>query len=382
MEQTRHHICMIVPDPKVRGGIASVTGGYYGSRLEADYRITYVQSYCDGSKWDKLRKALAAYRQFLRILHTDPPELVHIHSSFGPSFYRKLPFIEMAYRRGIPVVNHIHGADFETFYIKAGSRKRKCIEREYRKCTRLIALSDEWKDRLSLIVPADRIEVVRNYGMMHEDAFLDRRERYVVRADVWSDRDDKGRIEGVPVQRQTVLFLGELGRRKGCYDLPDIIERVLLRRPGAYFLLCGAGSPEDEAAIRSMIDEKGLSASVEFPGWVREEEKDRILREADVFLLPSYQEGLPMSILDAMGYGLAIVSTCVGGIPELVQEGCNGYCCKPGDTPAIAEALCRILEDPDRNLQMGGNSLKILQSGFSVHAHLESLERIYAEVLG
>ena len=75
-----HHICMIVPDPMVHGGIAAVTSGYYGSRLERDCRITYVQSYCDGSKTDKLKKALKAYGQFREILRKDPPELVHIHS--------------------------------------------------------------------------------------------------------------------------------------------------------------------------------------------------------------------------------------------------------------------------------------------------------------
>ena len=84
-------VCMIVQDPKVKGGIAAVISGYYGSKLEQDYSMIYVESYQDGSKWEKLIKAIKGYIHFAKVLLTDKPDLVHIHSSFGPSFYRKIP---------------------------------------------------------------------------------------------------------------------------------------------------------------------------------------------------------------------------------------------------------------------------------------------------
>ena len=71
-------VCMIVQDPKVKGGIAAVISGYRGSVLEQDYRIIYVESYQDGSKWDKLVKAIKGYLHFAKVLMVDRPDLVHI----------------------------------------------------------------------------------------------------------------------------------------------------------------------------------------------------------------------------------------------------------------------------------------------------------------
>ena len=153
---------MIVPDVAVRGGIASVTAGYRGSVLEQHHEIDYVESYCDGSKRKKLLKAISGYCCFIRQLLHNRPDIVHIHSSFGPSFYRKLPFIYLSRWIGIPVVNHIHGAEFDTFYEKASTRKRKLVQKVYGKCSRLIVLSKEWKEALAQIVPAQKIDIVEN----------------------------------------------------------------------------------------------------------------------------------------------------------------------------------------------------------------------------
>ena len=98
-------VCMVVPNRMVKGGIAAVVNGYRGSQLEKDYEITYVESYKDGSKFDKLLKGICGYFHFAYVLMFHKPDLVHIHSSFGPSFYRKMPFIYMASWRKIPIVN-------------------------------------------------------------------------------------------------------------------------------------------------------------------------------------------------------------------------------------------------------------------------------------
>ena len=117
-------VCMVVPNRMVKGGIAAVVNGYRGSQLEKDYEITYVESYKDGSKFDKLLKGICGYFHFAYVLMFHKPDLVHIHSSFGPSFYRKMPFIYMASWRKIPIINHIHGADFDEFYVNAPEGKK------------------------------------------------------------------------------------------------------------------------------------------------------------------------------------------------------------------------------------------------------------------
>lgn len=117
-------VCMIVPNKMVQGGIAAVVNGYSGSKLEKDYNVIYVESYKDGGKLAKLFKGICGYFKFAKVLLIDKPDIVHIHSSFGPSFYRKLPFIYMASWAKKPIVNHIHGSEFDNLYTNASERKK------------------------------------------------------------------------------------------------------------------------------------------------------------------------------------------------------------------------------------------------------------------
>lgn len=344
------HVCMIVPNEAVKGGIASVVNGYRGSVLEAHYRITYIESYQNGSKWSKLVKALKAYLAFCRLLRRDTPDLVHVHSSFGPSFYRKMPFILWSAARGIPVVNHIHGAEFDSFYEKASETKRRQIRKVYGKCTRLVALSEEWADRLGKLVPGDKIDILENYCHIPEVPY------------------DTGR------DRKRILFLGELGERKGCFDIPAVLERVKKRCPDVKLVMAGDGEMEQ---VRAAFREKGLLEAVSFPGWVRGEEKERLLEESGIFLFPSYHEGMPMAVLEAMAYGMGIVTTSVGGIPQLIQDGESGFLTTPGDTEAMAEAVERFLTDDDCLKVCGKAAREKAESAYSQERHLAKLEAIY-----
>lgn len=349
-------VCMVVPNKMVKGGIAAVVNGYRGSQLEKDYEITYVESYKDGSKFDKLLKGICSYFHFAKILLFNKPDIVHIHSSFGPSFYRKMPFIYMASVCRIPIVNHIHGADFDEFYVNASESKKKKVKKIYEKCSVLIALSEEWKECLSQIVSPSKISIVENYSILHEDALKQRLERKC---------------------NNIVLFLGELGKRKGCYDIPEVIAQVKKSIPDVRFVLAGAGDEVDEKAIKKLIDEENVSDNVEFPGWVRGDMKDKLLREADVFFLPSYNEGMPMSVLDAMGYGMPVVSTNVGGIPKIVHNGENGYCCKPGDVNTMSLMIIKLLMNQRIREKAEERSVVIVKEKYSLEAHINQIEILY-----
>lgn len=352
-------VCMVVPNTMVKGGIAAVVNGYRGSRLEKDYEIHYVESYCDGTKFQKLIKAIRGYLRFLLILFIVHPDIVHIHSSFGPSFYRKLPFIYMANWFHKPIINHIHGADFDEFYINASSEKQKLIRNTYLMCSKLIALSAEWREKLKVIVPESRIVVIENYSILCPEALKQRLER---------------------PSNNIVLFLGELGKRKGCYDIPAVIEKVLETVPDIQFILAGDGTKLDKQRIENSLRVKDVEKHVNFSGWVRDKEKDILLRNADIFFLPSYNEGMPMSILDAMGYGLPIVSTNVGGIPKIVENGRNGFCLTPGDIDEMANAISSLLRDSQMLKSMGGQSYKIIKDRYTLEKHIIKLENLYRVV--
>ncbi len=346
-------ICMVVPDRLVKGGIASVVNGYREHDFSGKCEVSYIESYRNGSKWEKLAKALKGYLLFFREMILNKPDIVHIHSSFGPSFYRKMPFIYMACFRGVPVINHIHGAEFETFYLKASDRKKRRIRKVYGKCTMLIALSEEWKRNLESVVSPEKITVIENYCKIPD-------------------------LSGTEKKKQ-ILFLGEIGKRKGCYDIPEIYGRVLEKGERLPLIMAGDG---ELAEVKKLFEDRDLQKDISFPGWVRGADKDKCLKESGIFLFPSYYEGMPMAVLEAMAYGMAIVTTRVGGIPHLLEDGGSGYLCEPGDIEGLSKRLLELSKDGDKRRKMGERARQKAIEEYSMESHIKKLMDLYDRVKG
>lgn len=348
-------ICMVVPSFSAKGGIATVVSGYKGSHLEQEYEVRYIETYVDGGKFSKLGKALSAYGVFLWILFSWHPDLVHVHTAFGPSFFRKAPFIWIAHGGRIPVVVHIHGSELDKFYYRADKLKRWFVQSTLNICQRIIVLSQEWKKRFSSIVDCEKLTVVENYGVPAQ----------------------------IPVHStgpKRILFLGFLSKAKGCLDIPDVAKQVNFQYPQTYWVLAGSAAPEELKALEKKICENGLQNQFELPGWVRNKEKEQLMKTASVFFLPSYSEAMPMSVLEAMSWGLPVVSTEVGGIPQLVEKGKNGYLLAPGDINGFAEAIKKLLADDTLRISMGNESLKRIKEKYSFDSHIKKIMAIYCQI--
>lgn len=347
-------ICMIVQNPMVKGGIAAVVNGYYGSELEQRYEVSYIQSYKDGNKLQKIWKAIKAYCKYFNELIWKRPNLLHVHSSFGGSFYRQIPFIYLSNWFHVPVINHIHGPEFDKFYTQASENKKKVIKKVYNRCACLITLSEEWKENFLKVVPEEKICVIENYSTLVND------------------------IDYTARKVNQVLFLGAINERKGCYDIPEIVAKVVKNHPELLLVIAGDGEQEN---IKALLEGKGVKKNCIFPGWVRDKEKDRLLRESSFFFLPSYNEGMPMAILDAMGYSLPIITTNVGGIPKIVDEGENGFMFTPGDVEGMAQAIERLLGNQKQARQMGEKSFSIVNERYTLDIHFNKLFNLYERIL-
>lgn len=348
-------VCMIVPSFSAKGGITAVVSGYKNSKLENIYEIRYIETYSDGRIIKKVISAVTAYIKFIYILISWHPDLIHIHSSFGGSFYRKIPFILLGHMVSIPIVNHIHGSYYDEFFFQAKESKKKLIRAIFKKCDYFIALSSKAKTELKKIVNEEKISIIENYGIIHENAVEERKRKS---------------------NNHTVLFLGFITEKKGCFDIPSICELVAKKIPDVKFVLAGVGELE---ALKGEIT-NSLMRHFEFPGWISGVEKDHQLRNADIFLLPSYSEGMPMAILDAMGYGLPIVATKVGGVPQIVHHNENGYLADPGEVEKLSEYIIRLLSNKEEIDRCGGKSVEIIREKFSFDIHLSKLEKIYKQL--
>jgi glycosyltransferase involved in cell wall biosynthesis len=224
----------------------------------------------------------------------------------------------------------------------------------------VIALSENWRGYLARIVPAARIVVVPN---MVDGA--------AVQAGI--------EASGQARSPNGILFLGEIGKRKGIYDLVCVLAQVAAAHPAAHLVAGGSGELDE---VRRLARDLGVEASLELPGWVAGEEKLRRLAEASVYVLPSYNENLPVSILEAMAAGLPVVSTRVGGIPDAVRHGVDGFLVEPGAKEDLAEHVLRLLHDPGLRERMGASGRRRALEQFAPAAVLAPLEQIYAAIGG
>ena len=321
---------------RTKGGMATVINDMLESS-NADIQFKHVVSHVEGSAAEKISCNLKALGSFIK---EKDVQAVHIHVASGASFYRKSIFVQLSHRRGIPVILHVHGADFDSFYNNSSSVAKKYIRKIFSSCNLVLVLSDFWKDFFIKNITERNVAVLHNGVYTHVFAAC----------------------ETIPEKLHNFLFLGRLGQRKGVYDLLHAIEDLVKKENlnDLHFLLAGDGEIE---AVKKIVVDKGLENNVTLLGWVGEKEKIEYLKQADTMILPSYNEGLPMSILEAMAAGKIIISGRVGGIPDLVTEGVNGFLITPGDVESLKCHIRYVVMHPDEMVQMAkNNKIKIAEN--------------------
>jgi glycosyltransferase involved in cell wall biosynthesis len=174
-----------------------------------------------------------------------------------------------------------------------------------------------------------------------------------------------------------ILFLGKLEPRKGFRDLLRAVPAVLAIVPKASFVFAGDGEIE---SARLLAAELGISASVTFLGFVRGDSKTRELRSAAVLCLPSYDEGVPVALLEGMSNAIPVVATPVGGIPDLICAGENGLLVPPGDIDGLARAIVSLLTNPVLATEIGNAGLAYIERFHSIDHVCSLLHGIYASL--
>ena len=168
--------------------------------------------------------------------------------------------------------------------------------------------------------------------------------------------------------------MGRLCERKGIYDLLPVVKILKDSVPGVTLQCCGSG--ETEKVLRE-VEARHLEDNVILRGWVEDSEKEMLLKKSGIFVLPSYNEGLPVALLEAMAHGLPVVSTHVGGIPDAVENGEEGYLLEPGNQDQLIDSLLKLLRDDNLRQNMGQKAYSRAEKCFDVNLVVGELESLY-----
>ena len=350
----KYRVLMLGPSLSVKGGITTIEQFYLDAWDNKKYDLQHIGTFVDGNKVIKLGVFLKAFCQYFYLLLFNPPDILHIHFSWKASFYRKSIFVLLAKIFNIKIILHCNASRFDVFYENSNQFKQKFIQGILNSATLLIVVSEQWRKyfaNLSLNVP---IKVLYNPVSFPENIPL------------------------IAQPKPIVLSLGRLGERKGTYDILKAIPLILATFPKTKFCLGGDG---DIQQVKNILSKESWGQNVELLGWVQGKEKAKNLQQASIFLLPSYNEGLPLAILEAMSYGIPVISTPVGGIPEAVIDGKTGFLIQPGDITAIAEKVTLLLKNFELRNQIGTNAREYAQEKFEIKVILQKLFAIYDSLL-
>jgi glycosyltransferase involved in cell wall biosynthesis len=336
------------------GGIGSVLESY--SRLFSSF--SFYPTYKNGPFFFRLFFSIKQIAFFPFFLATHPKfRILHIHGSSYGSFYRKyLFFLIGKHLFRLKTIYHVHGSEYQQFCNQAGWLTKKSLKHFIEKTDLLVCLSESWKKFFQHRYPKANIEVLVNY----------------------IELIPKTKIDFEPNKPTVFLFLGKIGDRKGTFDILEAVSNMA-KAERENFEVWIAGDGEIER-LKKEIEKRNLRKKVKYLGWISGTSKEEKLSRADIYVLPSYNEGMPISILEAMAHGLPIISTHVGGIPELVADGHSGLLINPGDVPALQDAMEYLLNNTKARLNMGRNASTQIAEKFSAEINIPRIHKLYQDL--
>lgn len=351
---TKIKVLMVGNHPLVKGGITSVIGQLLSHDWDADgIDMTFVPTYIDKNAIVKAFYFVIAYLKILGIFWLNRPDVVHIHMSYKGSFYRKYSIHKLCKRYKVPDMIHLHGSEFKKWFDESDEKTRNKIRKLLQECDKFIVLGNKWNMSVKEIEPRTNTIIINNTIHIPDDTVQ------------WSEN------------KFQILFLGVLIKRKGIVDLIQAINILKEKKKLHKLSFVIAGSGTDEEYLKKQVNDYDLGSYVKFTGWINGERKEKLLKESQAFVLPSYNEGLPVAILEAMSYGMPIVATDVGDISSAVINDVNGYLIQPGDTNELANCLEKLSSNGSRYLEMSQMSRKIATLNFSDACYFAQIKKCY-----
>lgn len=342
---------------KTRGGISTLISEILNSSLKNEFEFVYIASQAEEfGKFSKLFLAVRAVFEFIFDCLRTRSALVYVHLGSNASLYRESIFIFLAKIFGRKVIAHFHAGDIDNYYPFQNKLGQKFIRQAINSSDQIIAVSTESARQLKNITDSPNIAVVPN--AINTSSFN------VVNISDAANAKNRQTDETI-----RLLFVGAVGKLKGERDLIQALAILRASQPNIKVSLLGY----DAESLKDLCEELKVNEFIEFLGAVPMNERIVFFQKADIFVLPTYAEAMPMSVIEAMAAGLAVISTRVGGIPELVEDGVDGLLFEPGDIAALAEKISLLVNDKNLRLKMGEKARQKAREQMDFRQYTEKL---------
>lgn len=338
---------------KAKGGIVTVAKNCVNYNHWEEFDITYIPVYSPGNKIHILKFFLLALIKIYLFTKKNSVEVLYLHTAERGSFFRSEVIIHFFKKQ--PIILHHHAAEFEDFYAKLPKLWQKSIDRTLANVDVNIVLSKSMMNSLKSKSPN------ANFVVLHNAVNVPENNQYNINA-------------------KNILFLGQITKRKGVYDLLRVAKHLdNILDSEIHFFLCGN---EGVKQVQDDIISMGLQKRVMYYGWVDANQKQQLFKTSMMNVLPSYNEGLPMSILECMAYGIPTISTNIAGIPELIIDGKNGLLNAPGDLKKLSSNIECLAKSKKTRQAFSNEAWETINAHFNLNTQMRELKNIIRHTLG
>ena len=374
MESRAQKIAMLGPYPPAIGGIATNIQNLIKSPLSEKFtllKFSTMSKKCGTSEYSQEKMYAKICRVFLELLtyviflQKDSPQLVHINTSFGSwSFWRDSAYLLMSKVFRKKVLFQIHGGKLDEFWDHSSYLIRLLIKKILEMPEIIAVLSLAQKKPFDETGFDDKVKVVPNT--------VDPR-RY-------QNQGSYRAKFGISEDCISVLFIASLFiKKKGVMELLNAIKLITPEFRNVLFIFVGGGV--EEPAMIEFSQRENLKKNVRFLGYLSGDEIVQILNSSDIFVLPSYSEGFPLVVLEAMAAGLPVIATSVGAIPEIIEDGKNGFLVRPMDHIALAERVRGLVQNEELRKKIGNNNIKKIKEKYDLKIVARIFEYCYETIL-
>lgn len=343
-------VLMLGPSRNSMGGIATVIKNFHDYFKDDEIEIIYMETWKEGSLGQRLIFTFKMLFKLVKIILSKKIDLLHIHVAQDGSFYRKAVIIIIGRLFRKKILLHIHASQFDKFYEKSNALNKCFIRKILNLPHRLIVLSEEWKKFISNIT-TNEIVILHNAVLVEEYQY-----------------NNNGNI---------ITFMGRLCKRKGIYDVLDIANELFNENKDIKLYLCGDGDIEK---VNEIIRKKNLESNIIVTGWINKEEKQEILKNTIINILPSYNEGMPMAILETMARGIPNISTNVGGISTVISSMKNGVVIKSGDSNTLLNSIKFLANYSNIRSAMSRKAYDTIKNDYSIENFNDKVKRMYNSI--
>jgi glycosyltransferase involved in cell wall biosynthesis len=252
-------------------------------------------------------------------------------SLLSRSFLRDGLFAKQLYAKKIPFIVFFHGWDLD-FEKKVSTSYVNFFLNSFGKAQSIFTLSSDFKKKM--IEWGYKGEIIVETTVI--DASLTSTFSIESRKNILYKKDFK------------ILFLARLEKEKGIFELLDAMKNINITFPQVELIIAGEGDAYEK--VKQQVKEQ---KNIKMVGYVQGEEKIALFKKCDIYCLPSYSEGLPISVLEALAFGLPVITTKVGGLKDFFQDNTMGYFVNVEESLSIEDKLARLLSNPQKMLQMG-----------------------------